>query len=98
MADFYSIIKRPVVTERATRVKADFNQYVLEVAPESNKQEIRAAVERFFKVKVESVNTVSVRGKFRRLGSSVGGYRPKWKKAYVTLKKGQEIRLGEDSK
>jgi large subunit ribosomal protein L23 len=98
MSDYFSIIRRPVITERATRVKADFNQYVLEVAPDANKQDIRTAVERLFKVKVESVRTVGVRGKFRRLGAAIGGYRPRWKKAYVTLKTGQEIKVAEDAK
>jgi len=98
MAEYYSIIRRPIVTERAAAVKASSNCYVLEVSPDANKLEIRVAVERFFKVKVASVNTVNVPGKFRRLGAAVGGYRSTWKKAYVTLKPGQEIKAAEESK
>ena len=98
MAEYYSIIRRPIITERATAEKASANCYVLEVSTQANKFEIRDAVERFFKVKVQSVNTVSVPGKFRRLGAAVGGYRSKWKKAYVKLKPGQEIKTAEESK
>ena len=71
-------------------LKASMNGYVLEVAPDANKMQIREAVEKFFKVKVESVNTVALPGKFRRLGAAVGGYRPRWKKAYIRLKAGQD--------
>ena len=61
-----------------------------EVAPEANKVQIRAAVERIFKVKVESVRTVSNAGKLRRRGRFTG-YRSDWKKAYVKLKDGQKV-------
>jgi len=98
MADNYSIIRRPVVTERAANLKASINAYVLEVNPSANKLQIREAVEKLFKVKVESVKTVALPGKFRRLGAAVGGYRPRWKKAYVRLKAGQEIKTAEDAK
>ena len=50
MAEYYSIIRRPIVTERATGLKASMNAYVLEVAPDANKMQIRDAVEKFFKV------------------------------------------------
>jgi large subunit ribosomal protein L23 len=61
-----------------------------EVAPAANKVQIRAAVERVFKVKVESVRTVNNVGKLRRRGR-FSGYRSDWKKAYVTLKEGQKV-------
>jgi large subunit ribosomal protein L23 len=61
-----------------------------EVAPDANKIQIRAAVERLFKVKVEEVRTVNGTGKIRRRGR-FSGYRSDWKKAYVKLRKGQKI-------
>jgi large subunit ribosomal protein L23 len=61
-----------------------------EVAPDANKIQIRAAVERLFKVKVEEVRTVNGTGKIRRRGR-LSGYRSDWKKAYVKLRKGQKI-------
>lgn len=98
MAELHSIIRRPLVTEKSTNVKADSNRYVLEVSAGSNKQEIKQAVEKLFKVKVLSINTTVLPGKFRRMGRAVGGYRADWKKAYVRLQPGQEIRYAEDVK
>ncbi len=60
------------------------------VRPEANKVEIRQAVEKLFKVKVEKVRTINYLGKMRRVGRSLG-QRPAWKKAYVTLAEGQRI-------
>jgi large subunit ribosomal protein L23 len=66
------------------------------VAPAATKQEIRQAVEHIFKVRVEGVRTMSVRGKLRRRGR-YSGYRPDWKKAYVTLAEGEKmIEYGDD--
>ena len=74
MDTILSIIKRPVVTERTTLLKAQANQYVFRVAHNSNKQDIKRAVQDLFKVKVVSVNTLNVRGKFRRMGTARGCY------------------------
>jgi len=93
-----SIIQRALITERATNLKADVNQYVFRVATGASKSDIKAAIEQLFKVEVLSVNTMRVHGKFRRMGSSRGAYRPDWKKAIVALKAGQEIRVGEETK
>src|SRR5262245_33395622 len=98
MSSPLNIIQRALITERATNLKADANQYVFRVASGASKRDIRAAVEQLFKVHVLSVNTMRVRGKFRRLGASRGAYRPEWKKAIVSLKEGQEIRVGEEVK
>ena len=98
MSSPLSIIQRPLITERATNLKADVNQYVFRVASGATKNDIKSAVEQLFKVKVLSVNTMHVRGKFRRMGSARGAYRPDWKKAIVALKEGQEIRIGEEVK
>jgi len=98
MADLklYSQIVRPVLTERSTQLKEKFNQYVFEVALVSSKTDIKRAVEQLFKVTVERVRTMRVPGKYRRYGRG-GGYRSDWKKAVVTLKKGDAIDLVEQS-
>src|SRR5579864_3936839 len=89
----FSIIKRPLITERATNLKAQSNQYVFRVAPHATKRDIKAAVEQLFKVTVLGVNTMQVSGKFRRMGNAPGAYRPTWKKAIVKLPAGQEIKI-----
>lgn len=86
-----SIIRRILQTEKGTRL-AKRDQYMVEVAPESNKIEIRRAVEELFKVKVSQVNTQVGRGKWRRL-SNQWGRRSDRKKAIVTLQKGQKIEV-----
>lgn len=86
----YSIVGKPVVTEKGTTDTADRNAYHFRVPRNSNKVEIRQAVEKVFNVKVTSVNTSHVRGKTRRRGW-VAGHRPDWKKAMVTLKEGDTI-------
>jgi large subunit ribosomal protein L23 len=84
------VIRRPVVTEKGVAKKEAERTLCFEVAPDANKIQIRAAVERLFKVKVESVRTVNNTGKLRRRGR-FAGYRSDWKKAYVTLKEGQKV-------
>jgi len=98
MSSPLSIIERPLITERATTLKALCNQYVFRVASGASKGDIKKAIEQLFKVNVVSVNTMRVHGKFRRMGAARGAYRPDWKKAIVSLKAGQEIRAGEDIK
>ena len=97
MDNILSLIRRPIVTERATQLKALSNQYVFRVAPEANKQQVKRAIERLFKVKVLSVNTMNVRGKARRIGNSPAGSRSSWKKAIVMLQQGQELKAVEES-
>lgn len=84
------VIRRPVVTEKGVAKKEAERTMCFEVAPEANKIQIRAAVERIFKVKVENVRTANNVGKLRRRGR-FSGYRSDWKKAYVTLKEGQKV-------
>ena len=90
MSIFHSIIKRPEVTEKNTNLRAKENKYVFEVATDATKPIIRKAVEHLFNVKVESVNTMIVRGKEKRMGR-YSGVRSNWKKAIVKLQKGQTI-------
>ena len=96
MDNVLTTIKRPLITERATNLKALANQYVFQVALQASKRDIKEAVEKLFKVKVTSVNTMRVGGKFRRMGNAPGSHRPDWKKAIVTLQSGQEIKVMEE--
>jgi large subunit ribosomal protein L23 len=94
MEDAYKIIKRPLITEKSTTQKEMDNQLAFEVDRRANKIEIKKAVERIFKVQVETVRTMNYQGKQKRLGRTVGR-RPHWKKAVVTLKPGQKIEFFE---
>jgi len=94
--DSYSIIIRPVVSEKGT-ILGEQGKYIFEVAPTANKIQIKRAVEEAFankKVQVAAVNIVHVSGKVRRRGKSVGMTRS-WKKAIVTLQAGQRLDLFE---
>jgi len=87
---FYQIIKKPHVTEKASDAMAVQNAYSFRVPVDAGKVEIRQAVERLFEVKVLGVNTLRVKGKYRRRGWKAGRT-PEWKKAMVTLQEGQTI-------
>ena len=80
----YDIIKRPVITEQSMANVAD-KKYVFMVDINSNKTEIKAAVEEIFGVKVSKVNTVRMQGKMKRTGAYPMGRRAAYKKAVVTL-------------
>ena len=84
------MIDGPLITEKGTLVNEEANQVVFRVRPWANKVQIQSAIERLFKVHVEKVRTVNYLGKIRRVGRNVGR-RPAWKKAYVTLRKGDRI-------
>ena len=89
-----SIVRRALISEKGTKVRERENSYFFEVAPDANKIQVKQAVEAIFQVKVESVRTLRVHGKPKRMGR-YAGHRPDWKKAIVTLKKGQTIELFE---
>ena len=80
----HDIVIRPVITEKSM-LGAVNKIYTFEVAKSANKIEIAKACEEVFGVKVAKVNTVSMRGKFRRQGRNTGGYSKSWKKAIVKL-------------
>ena len=80
----YDIIKRPVITEQSMEAVAD-KKYVFMVDIDSNKTEIKEAVETIFGVKVAKVNTVRMQGKVKRTGAYPAGKRADYKKAIVTL-------------
>jgi large subunit ribosomal protein L23 len=86
----YQLIRRPLVTEKATDDSASRNAYAFRVPRDANKVEIRQAVERLFSVKVLSVNTLNVKGKWKIRGRSLGRTQD-WKKAMVVLQEGQTI-------
>ena len=86
----YEVLRRPVVTEKGVDKKDKERTLCFEVKPEANKTQVKAAVEKLFKVKVAEVRTATFDGKLRRRGR-FSGYRPDWKKAYVKLKKGEKV-------
>jgi large subunit ribosomal protein L23 len=89
-----TIVRRAMISEKGTRLREKQNGYLFEVARDSNKIEIKRAIESIFNVKVNSVRTIRVHGKPKRQGR-FAGHRPDWKKALVTLQKGQSIELFE---
>jgi large subunit ribosomal protein L23 len=92
MKDPRSIIKRAMITEKGARLREKHNCYLFQVSPEANKIEISEAIHSIFKVDVEEVRTINVRGKLKKMGRTQGR-RSAWKKAIVTLKQGQTIDL-----
>jgi len=89
-----TIVRRAMISEKGTQLREKQNGYLFEVARDANKIEIKRAIESIFNVKVDSVRTIRVHGKPKRQGRYVG-HRPDWKKALVTLRKGQSIELFE---
>jgi len=89
----FEIIKTVRVTEKGTTQAEKFNQYTVVADRRANKVQIRQAVQELFNVKVEQINTLNVRGKDRRQRTASAGKAPNWKKAIVTLKKGDKISL-----
>jgi large subunit ribosomal protein L23 len=88
-----NVVLAPIVSEKSTMVADKHEQVVFRVADAASKPEIKAAVELLFKVKVESVQVLNVKGKQKRFGRHMGKRRS-WKKAYVCLAPGQEINFG----
>ena len=91
--DVYTIIKRPVVTEKSTLANERSNAYTFLVDMHANKIEIKQAIEQIFKVKVDRVRTQIRKGKPKRVRASVG-HGPNWKRAVVTLEEGSKIEMG----
>jgi len=89
----YEVLRRPVITEKSTELQAQ-GKYAFEVAGEANKPQIKQAVEKAFKVKVTTVNVMTVHSKVRRVGGRQA-LTPPWKKAIVTLQPGDKIELFE---
>ena len=89
----FNVIKTARLTEKGTRQGEQYNQYTIVADRRANKYQIRRAVEELFNVKVQRVNTLNVAGKKRRQRTHQAGQTSDWKKAIVTLKKGDKIVL-----
>lgn len=90
MKDMFQIIKRPLLTEKSTRKKEEFNEVAFEVDRRANRTEVKAAIQTLFKVKVERVNLMQLEGKKKRVGKKMGRTAD-WKKALVRLAPGEAI-------
>ena len=90
MKNLYTVMKKPLFTEKGSNLKETENKILIEVSRDANKIDIKRAIEEIFKVKVEKVSTISMRGKWKRFGRSIGK-RPDRKKAIITLKKGEKL-------
>jgi large subunit ribosomal protein L23 len=92
----YDVIRFPLITEKSTALGEGGEQQIVafRVGVETNKNQVKEAVEKIFEVKVDRVRTARFQGKMKRQGRNMGR-RPSWKKAYVTLKPGQRIEFFE---
>ena len=89
------ILKRPLLSEKTTKLQDQLNQVAFEVDQHANKLQIQQAIEKRFDVKVAKVRTMHVQGKLKRMGR-FEGRRSSWKKAIVTLAEGQKIEFFEN--
>lgn len=92
--DIRMVVERPVITEKSTMLKESANRFVFRVDVKANKRQIKRAIEALFEVTVLDVRTAVYRGKMSVVMNRRGrfqGYRPNWKKAYVTLAEGDTI-------
>lgn len=85
-----TVLRRPHISEKATVMAEKFKQFIFKVAPTATKQEIKAAVEALFEVKVKKVSVLNVKGKRKRF-KQVAGRRSDWKKAIVALHENYDI-------
>ena len=90
-----TVLLAPVVSEKGTFIADKYEQVVFRVMQNATKPEVKAAVELMFKVEVEGVQIANVKGKKKRFGTHAGRRR-NWKKAYVSLKPGQEINFAAE--
>ncbi len=95
MSKVRPILKRPLITEKSTKLQDQLNQFAFEVDSHANKLQIQQAVEKRFEVKVTRVRTMHVQGKLKTMGR-FSGRRSSWKKAIVTLAEGQKIEFFEN--
>jgi large subunit ribosomal protein L23 len=94
--DMHSVLVQPLLTEKLTSIREATNTVGFIVHPDANRVQIKQAVETLLKVKVERVNVMNVLGKVKRLGR-FSGKRSDWKKAFVTLKKGEKLEMYESA-
>ncbi|MEI6279082.1 MAG: 50S ribosomal protein L23 [Verrucomicrobiae bacterium] len=93
MNEVHDHIQSVILTEKATLLSEKLNKYVFRVSPAANKLQIKRAIEVIFKKKVVDVNTANYAGKKKRERKADFGRRPHWKKAIVTLQKGEKLDL-----
>ncbi|MBI4217133.1 MAG: 50S ribosomal protein L23 [Chloroflexi bacterium] len=91
--ELYEVLRRPIISEKGTALQA-LNKYLFEVSTDATKPQIKAAVEKAFKVKVLAVNVMTVPGKRRAIGRRPA-FTSSWKKAVVTLQAGQKLEFYE---
>jgi large subunit ribosomal protein L23 len=91
-----AVLLAPIVSEKATMASERSNAVTFKVLQDATKPEIKAAVELLFKVQVKGVSVVNTKGKTKRFGKSIGR-RDNVRKAYVTLKPGQELNLSGEA-
>lgn len=94
MSDVYKIVKKPIITEKSTILRAENNKVTFWVDIKANKNEVKKAIESAFNVKVVDVNSMRIPGKRKRMGRSEGMTSTR-KKVYVTLKEGEKIDIIE---
>lgn len=94
MKNIYTILKKPLFTEKGSNMKEEHNKILVEVARDANKLDIKKAIEDIFKVKVEKIATINTQGKWKRYGKFIGK-KPRRKKAIITLKAGEKLEFIE---
>ncbi len=94
--DVHAVLVQPLLTEKLTGIRESTNTVGFIVHPDANRVQIKQAVETLLKVKVARVNVLNVLGKVKRLGR-FSGKRSDWKKAFVTLKKGEKLEMYESA-
>lgn len=95
-ARLMNILRAPVISEKSSAAQQDKNTLVFKVLKDATKDEIKAAVETLFNVKVEAVRTLNFQGKVRCTARGFGK-RSDWKKAYVTLPEGTQLDIEDAS-
>ena len=93
MKDIYQVIDTVLISEKATLLQEENNEYVFKVAREANKLEIKRAIEQLFGKKVAAVRTMNCSGKNKRKRRADAGRTAHWKKAIVRLKDGEKLDL-----
>jgi large subunit ribosomal protein L23 len=94
MKNIYTVLKKPLFTEKGSNLKEVHNKILVEVARDANKLDIKKAIEDIFKVKVEKIATINTEGKWKRYGKFIGK-RSGRKKAIITLKAGEKLEFIE---
>ena len=94
--DMHAVLVQPLLTEKLTGIRETTNTFGFIVHPDANRVQVKQAVETLLNVKVARVNVMNVLGKVKRLGR-FSGKRSDWKKAFVTLKKGEKLEMYESA-